>query len=204
MTQAVPPAVSLQPSADCTAVCSSASLAHSTPAWQYASVQCPPSCLQALGRQLYIRPLERNVEALRRRYPQLAAEADRALAAATPARSQRSNFAADAHTVPLGQQPPHVLLRVDHLSAAFGRPEDLEDLEAGGSAGSDRGRKAAEGQPGAPPPGSPAGPGPSAVSWDPAQLRHLAPLQLSGGRWGITGAEIALGCTPMPRGPAPD
>lgn len=204
MLHALPPVVSMQP---CPSVCVHSSLQFSLPRPRYPSTAISfgtvlPSSSQVLGRKLYIRPLERNVEALRRRYPQLAAEADRALAAATSARSQRSNFVADAHTVPPGRQPPHALLRVDRLSAAFGRPEDLEDLEAGGGAGSNRKRKAAEGQPRAPPPGSPARPGPSAVVWDPALLRHLAPVQLSGSGWRLTGAEIALGCTPMPRGSA--
>lgn len=61
---------------------------------------------QVLGRRVYLRPLEKDVEALRRRYPELATDAAEALAAAKSIRQQRPDVAADANAVPLGRQPP--------------------------------------------------------------------------------------------------
>ncbi len=65
----------------------------------------------------------------------------------------------------------HALLRVDRLSAQFGRPEDLE---AGGVGDVGNGKRSAAA----------------------AQLRHLAPVRLPGGRWELTTAEVMLTCTP--------
>lgn len=58
--------------------------------------------LQVLGSRLYLRPLQHNLDALRRRYPQLAAQADRALEAAI----RRDCPALASNAVPLGRRQP--------------------------------------------------------------------------------------------------
>lgn len=80
------------------------------------------------------------------------------------------------------------LLRVDRLSADFGRPEDLE------AAASTR-----QPPPAAAPLGAEGG-GPVATpAQGAAQLRHFAPVRLLGGSWGLISSELMLTC--MPRMP---
>ena len=88
----------------------------------------------------------------------------------------------------------HVLLRVDRLSAVFGRPEDLEaGIARGGASG---GRDASAQQRMSAETRSPDGRGPPAAAHDAVQLRHLAPARLLGGAWGLTTAQVMLSCMP--------
>jgi len=62
-------------------------------------------CLQMMDRQLFVRPLERNVQAIKRRYPKIAAEAEEALVAAMG--NQRGpGVAGGVNAMPLGRQRP--------------------------------------------------------------------------------------------------
>lgn len=94
--------------------------------------------LQVLGSRLYLRPLQHNLDALRRRYPQLAAQADRALEAAI----RRDCPALASNAVPLGRRQPEEWQQGRQGRQGEQRPPSLRGRKRSRSRDRSRGRAA--------------------------------------------------------------